>query len=142
MDVEVGRYEWEGAGMDGRGTLVENSRCKRLPFEVKMHQKTFGAYSLEEHSASAVPLTAIGGQGMEHSLSGIRGRCVARTGREEQSKVVGVLGRNGEGEQGERTGKCIQTHYCQILYFQHKMYQNMFGDRAPAGGAYALPQAP
>ena len=43
---------------------------------------------LEEHSASPEALTAIGGQGIEHSLAGIMGRCVAWTGREEQSRVV------------------------------------------------------
>jgi len=75
---------WKLDGMNGKrqgwmgaGNLVENLRCQRLHFEVKMRQKTLGGRAppdpLEEHSASPEPLTAIGGQGMEHSLAGVKG---------------------------------------------------------------------
>src|SRR5208282_4041103 len=79
-------------GWMGPGNLVENPRCQRLPFHVKQHQKRLAIGlrpdPLEVHSASPEPLTAIGGQGIEHSLAGFRGRCVAWTGTEEQSRVV------------------------------------------------------
>ena len=47
MDVEVGWDEWDGMYGKGKGwmrarNLVENPRCQRLQFEVKMHQKTLG----------------------------------------------------------------------------------------------------
>ena len=79
--------------------------------------------SLEEHSASLETLTTISGQGMEHSLAGIRGAVwlgLAGKGR------VRSLGKNGKGEHGERVGKCIQTHHCQRLHFRFKMCQKMF----------------
>jgi len=46
---------------------------------------------LEKHSTSPESLTAVVGQGMEHSPSWNYGRCVAGTdaGREEQIMVVG-----------------------------------------------------
>ena len=106
----------KGKGWMGAGNLVENPRCQRLHFEVKMHQKRLGPGSarlrpdpLEEHSASPESLTAIGGHGMEHSLAGIRGRSVAWTGMEEQVKVIGE---EWERRTGVRAGKCIHTHYC------------------------------
>jgi hypothetical protein len=77
-------------GWMGPLNLVENHRCRRLPFHVKMHQKRLAIGlrpdPLEEHSASPEPLCAIGGHGIEHSLAGIRGRCVAWTDREEQEQ--------------------------------------------------------
>jgi len=67
----------KGKGWMGAGNFVENPRCQRLHFEVKMHQKRLAVGlrpdSLEVHSASLESLTAIGGHGMEHSLAGIRG---------------------------------------------------------------------
>ena len=78
--------------MDGTGKFSRKSSLPETSFEVKMHQKWLAIGlrpdPLEEHSASPEPLTAIGGQGIEHSLAGIRGRCVDWTGREEQSRVV------------------------------------------------------
>ena len=75
--MEVGRDEWEGSRMDWSGKFSENPRCQILYFEVKMYQKRLAAWlrpdSHEEHSASSETLTAISGQGMEHSLVGIRG---------------------------------------------------------------------
>ena len=77
MDVEVGWDEWEGTGVDGSGKCSENTRCQILYLEVKMYPYHLAAGvrpdPLEEHSASSEPLTAISGQGMEHSLAGIRG---------------------------------------------------------------------
>ena len=55
---------------------------------------------LEEHSASPETLTAIGGQGIEHALAGIRGAVWLGLVRKSR---VGWFGRNGKEEQGERT---------------------------------------
>jgi len=62
---------------------------------------------LEEHSASAVPLTAIDGRGMEHSLSEIMRRCVAGTGREEQVRWLGEMGSENRGSWRENVFKPI-----------------------------------
>jgi len=82
---DEGKWMWKLDGMNGKGkgwmgtgNLVENPRCQRLHFEVKMHQKTLLAAGLrpeppEEHSASPESLTAIDCHGMEHTLAGIRG---------------------------------------------------------------------
>ena len=91
-------------------------------------------HPLDEYSASPEPLTAIGGQGMEHSLAGIKGTLWLGLGGKEQSKVVGDEWKRGWGE---RAGKCIQTDHCQKLQFQLKCTKK-FGGRAqpgPAGGA-------
>ena len=93
--MEVGRQGWMGAG-----NLVENPCCQILHFDVKRHKKRLASglhlHPLEEH-ASPEPLTAIGGQGMEHSLAGIKG--AVWLGLVGKSKIR-WLGRNGKGEQG------------------------------------------
>jgi hypothetical protein len=66
---------------------------------------------------------------------------VVGTGREEQSRVR-WLGMNGKEEQGERAGKGIKPHHCQILHFQFKMYQKTFDGRAPAVPAGDLKRSP
>ena len=97
---------WTFDGMNGKeqgwmgsGNLVENPRCQRLYFEVKMHKKRFAAGfrpdPLKEHSASPESLTAIGDHGMEHTLAGIRGPMwLGLVGKSR----VRWLGRNGKGE--------------------------------------------
>ena len=102
--------------MDWSGKFSENPRCQILYFEVKMYPKHLAAGlrpdPLDEQSASSKPLTAISGQGIEHSLAEIRGAVwlgLVGKGR------LRSLGRYGKGEQGERVGKCIQTQHCQRL---------------------------
>ena len=81
-----GRDRWSGK-FSRKSSLPETSfSCENAP-------KTLGGRAQPEpaggtKSASPESLTAIGGDGMEHSLVGIRGRCVVWTGREEQSRVV------------------------------------------------------
>ena len=51
MDVEVGRDEWEGAGMDGSGKFSQNPQI--LHFEVKIQQKTLGGRAPPELNGGA-----------------------------------------------------------------------------------------
>ena len=108
-------------------------------FRSIMHQKRLVVglrpVPLEKHSASSETLTAISSQGFEHSLAGIRGAVWLRLVGKDR---VRSLGRNGKGEQGERVGKRIQTHHCQRPHFRRKMYQKMFGGRAPPAPAREL----
>jgi hypothetical protein len=89
----------KGKGWMGAGNLVENPRCQRPHFEVKIAPKRLAAglrpEPLEEHNASPESLTAIDGHGMEHSLAGIRS--AVWLGLVGQSRVR-CLGRNGKGE--------------------------------------------
>jgi len=95
----MGGMNGKGWGWMEAGNLVQNSRCQRLHFEVKMHQKSLAAElrtdPLEEHSASPELLTAIGVQRMEHSLAEIR--CAVWLGLVGKSRVR-WLGRNGKEE--------------------------------------------
>jgi len=66
-----------GKGWMEAGNVVENPRCQRLHFDMRMHQKTLGGRvppgTAREHNASPESLTAIDGHELEHSLAGIRG---------------------------------------------------------------------
>jgi hypothetical protein len=50
MDV---KDEWEGQEWMGAGNFVDNPRCQRLHFEVKMHQKTIGGRAMHGPAGGA-----------------------------------------------------------------------------------------
>ena len=78
MDVEVGRDEWEGAGMDGSWKFSRTSSLSETSFRGENAPKNAWRQGsarnrYREHNASPESLTAIDGDELEHSLAGIRG---------------------------------------------------------------------